>query len=56
VESDTSNFALEAMQSQKDDYGKFHPVAFYSRKFQPAEINYEFHDKKLLDIVDSFKV
>jgi len=30
-------------------------VAFHSRKFQPAEINYEIHDKELLAIVDSFK-
>jgi len=30
-------------------------VAFHSRKFQPAEINYEIHDKELLAIVDAFK-
>jgi len=30
-------------------------VAFHSRKFQPAEINYEIHDKQLLAIVDAFK-
>jgi len=32
-----------------------HPVAFHSRKFSPAEINYEIHDKELLAIVDAFK-
>ena len=32
-----------------------HPVAFHSRKFLPAEINYEIHDKELLAIVDAFK-
>jgi len=31
------------------------PVAFHSRKFQPAEINYEIDDKELLAIVDAFK-
>ena len=35
--------------------GKLHPVAFYSRKFSAAEINYEIHDKELLAIVDSFQ-
>ena len=30
-------------------------MAFHSRKFQPAEINYEIHDKELLAIVDAFK-
>ena len=33
-----------------------YPVAFHSRKLQPAEINYDTHDKELLAIVDSFKV
>jgi len=32
-----------------------HPVAFHSRKFQLAEINYEIHDKELLAVVDAFK-
>lgn len=32
-----------------------HPVAYYSRKFTPAEINYEVHDKELLAVVDSFR-
>jgi len=30
-------------------------VVFHSRKFQPAEINYEIHDKELLAVVDAFK-
>jgi len=30
-------------------------VAFHSRKFQSAEINYEVHDKELLAVVDAFK-
>ena len=30
-------------------------MAFHSRKFQLAEINYEIHDKELLAIVDAFK-
>jgi len=34
---------------------RLHPIAFHSRKFTPAEINYEIHDKELLAIVDAFK-
>ena len=30
-------------------------MAFNSRKFQPAEINYDIHDKELLAIVNAFK-
>ena len=37
------------------DDGQLHPVAFHSRKFEVAEINYEIHDKELLAIVDSFQ-
>ncbi|MBW0581181.1 hypothetical protein O181_120896 [Austropuccinia psidii MF-1] len=36
------------------DSGK-HPIAFNSRKLNPAEINYEIHDKELLGIVWSLK-
>lgn len=39
METDASHFALGAILSQK--YGKFlHPVAFHSRKFTTAEMNY----------------
>jgi len=55
IETDASDFALGAILSQRDNEGKLHPVAFHSRKFQPAEINYEIHNKELLAIVDAFK-
>ena len=55
IETDASDFAIGAVLSQRDEEGRLHPVAFHSRKFQPAEINYEIHDKELLAIVDAFK-
>jgi len=55
IETDTSDFEIGAVLSQRDDQGRLHPVAFHSRKFQPAEINYEIHDKELLAVVDAFK-
>ena len=54
VETDASNFALGAILSQKQE-GRTHPVAFHSRKFTQAEINYDTADKELLAIVDSFE-
>jgi hypothetical protein len=56
VETDASDFALGAVLSLKGDDGRLYPVAFHSRKFTLAEINYEIHDKELLAIVDCFKV
>jgi len=55
IETDASDFAIGVVLSQRDKKGRLHPVAFHSRKFQPAEINYEIHDKELLAIVDAFK-
>jgi hypothetical protein len=50
MECDASDYALGAVLSQVGEDGKQHPVAFYSRKFLPAEQNYEIHDKELLAI------
>ena len=55
IETDASDFEIDAVLSQRDEDGRLHPVAFHSRKFQPAEINYEIHDKELLAVVDVFK-
>jgi len=55
IESDALYFDIRAVLSQRDNEGRLHPVAFHSKKFQPAEINYEIHDKELLAIVDTFK-
>jgi hypothetical protein len=55
VETDASDFALSGTLSQIAIDKKLQPNAFHSRKFTPAEINYEIHDKELLAIVDSFK-
>jgi hypothetical protein len=55
VETDASDFALGAVLSQLTDDGKWHPVAFHSRKFQPAEINYDVHDKEIMAIMAAFK-
>jgi len=55
IETDASDFAIGAVLSQRDEENRLHPVAFHLRKFHPAEINYEIHNKELLAIVDTFK-
>ena len=54
IETDASNFALGCVLSQKHE-GRTHPVAFHSRKFSPAECNYDIHDKEMLAIVEALK-
>jgi hypothetical protein len=55
METDASDFALGAVLSQYGEDSLLHPVAFHSRKFTAAEINYEIHDKELLAIVSAFE-
>lgn len=55
VETDASDKAIGACLSQADDKGKLRLVAYLSRKFTPAESNYEVHDKELLAIIEAFR-
>ncbi|MBW0560857.1 hypothetical protein O181_100572 [Austropuccinia psidii MF-1] len=54
VETDASDYALNSLLSLVNDSGK-HPIAFYSCKLLPAELDYEIHDKELLGIVWALK-
>ena len=57
IETDASGYIIGGVLSQltSDDSGRWHPVAFFSRKMIPAETRYETHDGKLLAIVEAFK-
>src|SRR5882672_11333862 len=56
VETDASDYAIAAIISQiSPDDGYIHPIAFYSRSMQPAELNYEIYDKELLAIFKAFQ-
>ena len=55
VETDASDFALGAVLSQYGEDKLLHPIAFYSRKFSAAEINYDIYDKELLAIIAAFE-
>ena len=54
VETDASDFALGCVLSQFK-HKRLDPLAFHSRKLNPAESNYEIHDKELLAILEAFK-
>lgn len=55
VTTDASDFAVGAVLSQEQSDSTIQPVAFFSRKFLPAEVNYPIYDKELLAIVLAFK-
>ena len=45
---------MGAVISQRDpESGRLHPITFYSRKFNSAELNYEIYDKEMLVIVET---
>jgi hypothetical protein len=54
IETAASDFALAAVlsQTQETRAKRLHPVAYHSRKFMPAEINY---DVQLLAVVTALK-
>jgi len=54
METDASDLALGACITQEKD-GRWHPIAYYSRKFTPQEERYDVHDKELLAIVSAIK-
>ena len=54
VETDTSDYAIGAVHSQVQRNGHTHPCAFLLRKFSPAEMNYDIHDKEMVVIVLAF--
>ena len=54
VETDTSDFVVAGVLSQKHDK-VLKPMAYFSKKMNPAEHNYIIYDKELLAIVRSFE-
>jgi len=54
VETDASKYAYGAVLSQLED-DTWKPLAFMSRTMQPAEVNYDVHDKELLAIIKALE-
>ncbi len=57
IETDASGYTIGGVLSQltSDDSGRWHPVAFFSRKMILAKTRYEIHNGELLAIVEAFK-
>ncbi len=55
VETDASDFVSGGILSQYDEHNVLHPVAYFSKKHNPAECNYEIYDKELMAIVRAFE-
>ena len=56
IVTNASDLAKGAVLSQYEAGDKrWHPVAFYSKKFSPAEFNYDVHDKEMVVIVDCMR-
>jgi hypothetical protein len=51
LETDSSGYCTGGIMSQYDNEGVLRPVAFFSKKNNPAECNYEIHDKEMLAII-----
>ena len=54
VEVDASDWLVGGVLSQHDDEEILRPVAFFSKKHSPAEVNYEIYVKELMAIVRAF--
>ena len=55
VKTDTSDYVSEGILSQYDKNGVLHPIAYFSKKHNSAECNYEIYDKELMAIIRAFK-
>lgn len=55
VRTDASKAGIGAVLAQRDDSGALRPIAFYSRKFTPAEARYTTREQELLGVVCSIK-
>jgi hypothetical protein len=55
LETDASDFAVAGQLGQRDEQGRLHPIAFFSRKLSGPELNYPIYDKEFLAIVLCFE-
>ncbi|CCO31293.1 Retrotransposable element Tf2 155 kDa protein type 1 [Rhizoctonia solani AG-1 IB] len=55
LETDASGVAMGAVLSQRHTDGYLHPIAFLSKSFVDAQVNYDTHDKELLAIITALE-
>jgi RNase H-like domain found in reverse transcriptase len=55
IETDASDYALAAILSQVEFDREIHLVTYLSQTFSDTELNYDTHDKELMEIYEAFK-
>ena len=55
METDASDYALAAILFIMTKDSEIHPIAFHSRTFSALELNYDVHDKELLEYLKPSK-
>jgi len=55
IETDASDLCKAGKLSQCDTDNCWHPLAYHNKRFLPAELNYDVHDKEMVVIVNCFK-
>jgi len=55
IETDASDLAKAGIMSQYEPDKRWHPLAFYNKRFLPAELNHDVHDKEMVVIVNCFQ-
>ena len=55
VKIDISDYVLERILSQYDDAEILYSVAYFFKKYNSAEYNYEIYNKELIIIIYIFK-
>jgi len=56
METDASDYTLITILSIMNENNEVHPVAFHSRTFTSANLNYNTYDKKLLVSFEAFQI
>ena len=55
IKIDASNFVLEEILSQYDEQSELHSIAYFFKKHNSAEYNYEIYNKELIIIIRVFE-
>ena len=55
VKTDASDYVSGGNLSQYDKNDVLHPIAYFFKKHNSAECNYEIYDKELMAIIRAFK-
>jgi hypothetical protein len=55
IETNSYDFAISAILSQRDEENKLHPVAFWSKKLTASELNYSVPNKEFFAIMSALQ-